>query len=261
MAEGVFLKQLRIAILLLILAAVAVDVLLARLRTHDWTQLERVAVYPIVGDHSLVTSKYVGRLEERVFEEIEHYLVAQAKRHGIDQTPLVDLQLRQQIDRLPPPPPAARGVLSTAWWSLRLRYWTWRVTRNDPRPDTRIRMFLVYHDPEHRAELPHSLGLRELLVGVTHVFASRRQQSVNNVVITHELMHTLGATDKYDPVSNQPLYPEGFAEPDRKPLYPQRFAEIMGGRVPLSSTEAAIPPALRATLVGTRTAKEIAWRK
>ena len=86
-----------------------------------------------------------------------------------------------------------------------------------------------------RAELPHSVGLRKLLLGVAHVFANRRQQPVNNVVIAHELMHTLGATDKYDPANNLPIFPQGFAEPDREPLYPQRFAEIMGGRIPISA--------------------------
>jgi len=66
-----------------------------------------------------------------------------------------------------------------------------------------------------------------------HLFAARSQAAQNDIVIAHELLHTFGATDKYDAGSDAPRYPEGFAEPQREPRYPQRYAEIMAGRVPL----------------------------
>jgi hypothetical protein len=44
-------------------------------------------------------------------------------------------------------------------------------------------------------------------------------------------------------------------------LYPQSFAELMGGRIPLSSTEAQTPESLRQVIVGAKTASEIGWRK
>jgi len=72
-------------------------------------------------------------------------------------------------------------------------------------------------------------------------------------------MHTFGASDKYDENSNLPIYPDGYAEPKRKPLHPQRAAEIMGGRIAISESKAQIPSALSATLVGEKTAEEIAW--
>ena len=78
------------------------------------------------------------------------------------------------------------------------------------------------------------------------------------VVITHELMHTLGASDKYD-AANLPLHPQGFAEPERRPLYPQRAAEIMGGRIPLAPGRARMPNSLGEVLVGGYTAAEINW--
>jgi hypothetical protein len=79
------------------------------------------------------------------------------------------------------------------------------------------------------------------------------------VVIAHELLHVFGATDKYDPATNQPLVPQGLANPQARPLYPQRKAEIMGGRIALSPTEARMPSSLRASLVGPETAREIGW--
>jgi hypothetical protein len=58
-----------------------------------------------------------------------------------------------------------------------------------------------------------------------------------------------------------PVYPDGFAEPDKDPLLPQDYAEIMGGRIPLSEGEAEIPESLDQVLVGAVTAREINWLK
>ena len=58
------------------------------------------------------------------------------------------------------------------------------------------------------------------------------------MVIAHELLHTLGASDKYDPQSLAPIFPDGYAEPDRQPSHPQRMAEIMAGRIPVAEGRA-----------------------
>ncbi len=76
--------------------------------------------------------------------------------------------------------------------------------------------------------------------------------------IVHELMHTLGATDKYGQ-ANMPVHPQGYAEPYRDPLYPQRKAEIMGGRIPLSAHKSKMPEKLGEVVVGEYTATEIYW--
>jgi hypothetical protein len=77
--------------------------------------------------------------------------------------------------------------------------------------------------------------------------------------MAHEVLHTLGATDKYDPVTNMPIFPFGYAEPDRAPLHPQDKAELMGGRVPRSPREAEIPRDLSQVVIGPATALEIGW--
>jgi hypothetical protein len=94
---------------------------------------------------------------------------------------------------------------------------------------------------------------------VVNAFASPALAARNNVVISHEFLHTVGATDKYDPATNLPRYPIGFAEPDRQPLYPQRLAEIMGGRIPLSEHRAVMPQSLAKATIGPLTAREIGW--
>jgi len=82
----------------------------------------------------------------------------------------------------------------------------------------------------------------------------------NSVVMAHELLHTLGATDKYSATErNQPRYPDGFAEPHLEPLYPQHSAELMAGRIPITPHEARTPEFLDEVIVGPRTAMEIGW--
>ena len=75
----------------------------------------------------------------------------------------------------------------------------------------------------------------------------------------HELMHTLVATDKYDLSTGGPMFPDGYAEPDKTPLHPQRFAEIMGGHIPVNESSSQMPGSLAQTVVGKTTAEEINW--
>ena len=88
-----------------------------------------------------------------------------------------------------------------------------------------------------------------------HTYANTKK---NALVMTHEILHTVSASDRYGP-NNQLIYPEGCAQPDKIPLYPQRFAEIMADRTPISKRTAKMPISLRHVVVGEKTAKEINW--
>ena len=78
-------------------------------------------------------------------------------------------------------------------------------------------------------------------------------------MLAHELLHTLGATDKYSLTSNLPRFPDGFADPTLKPAMPQKKAELMAGRIPLDEQHAEMPESLRSVVVGRLTAAEIGW--
>ncbi|MEO1897775.1 MAG: hypothetical protein ABGX36_08190 [Cycloclasticus sp.] len=105
--------------------------------------------------------------------------------------------------------------------------------------------------------MAHSLGLQKGLIGVVNAYAAEGYRATNNIVIAHELMHTVGASDKYDLSTGQPIYPYGFAKPDNH--YEQTKAEIMAGRVPLNERESVMPKSLRYSIIGNKTAREIAW--
>ena len=118
-----------------------------------------------------------------------------------------------------------------------------------------------YHDPNLTPRVAHSLGLQKGLIGVVNAFAARDMNAENNVIIAHELLHTVGATDKYDPATNQPRFPEGYGDPEQTPLLPQQYAEVMAGRIAVSKTEAVTPHTLGSVLIGSTTAQEIGWTR
>ena len=43
------------------------------------------------------------------------------------------------------------------------------------------------------------------MVGIVNGYASRRYRGTNNVIIAHEFLHTLGATDKYSMIDGNPI--------------------------------------------------------
>lgn len=249
-------RTLRIAILLVVLATVAVGAWRAGAQATDWKHSIRTTIYPVAADDSPVTRQIVARLHADDFAPIGEWLQEEVRRYGRPLLRPVAITLAPPLNALPPPFPADGNRLSVALWSLQLRYWAWRHdAAPGPRPE--IRLFVLYHDPALTPQLDHSLGLQKGLIGVVKVFASRDERQRNGVVIAHELLHTLGATDKYDPASLLPVYPDGYAEPGRQPRHPQALAEIMAGRLPVAEGRADSPDSLADTVIGPRTAIEI----
>lgn len=259
MAGGNFIRSLRQLILLTLLAVVAIGSYMTRARSTSWEEPLWVAVYPIVADDSAATRDYIDGLTGKNFAAIERFMEKETVRYGVNIERPIRLDVGEPIDELPPPPPPTSNPIRIALWSLKLRWWAGSVTGDQPGAPPDIRLFLVYHDPDFQNAVPHSLGLQKGMLGVVHVFADRRMQGQNNVVIAHEMLHTLGATDKYAPGNNLPIHPIGYADPDKTRLYPQKFAEIMGGRIPLSPTKAVMPDSLQNVQVGAATALEMRW--
>lgn len=252
-------KAIRVGLLLLVLAVVALKALLWRQRLAAWDHTLWVAVYPIAGDDSPATRDYIAALRAADFDPIEEFMAREAASHALPLDRPLRLELAPALAELPPAPPADRSPLAVAWWSLGLRRWAARMESSVDAPSGELSVFVVYHDPQRSPRVPHSLALPEARLGVVHAFADRRQDGPNAVVVAHELLHTVGATDKYDPATSQPRHPDGYAEPDADPLFPQALAELMGGRVPLSPTRAEIPASLGEVVVGAATAREIGW--
>jgi hypothetical protein len=252
-------KTIRIAFLLLILAGVALHTWLDRRATQGWKETLWVGIFPLNGDATPGAQRYVEELKAADFTGIEEFVAREAHRYDVSLERPVHVELYPPGTQLPPTLERDAGVLGIAWWSLKLRWFAARATDVPGRAPPRIRLFVLFHDPSTLDRVPDSHGLQKGLVGVVHVFAQPDMAGSNNIVITHELMHTLGASDKYDLGSGAPLYPGGFADPDRQPLFPQTRAEIMAGRRALSGREFEMPTSLRDVIVGPATALEIRW--
>lgn len=251
-------KVVRIFILSMVLLGVALGSWLTGQRSTSWEQPLWIAIYPINADNSSVTQHYINQLSLDSFKSIEDFMSEEAEEFKLPLKHPFTLKLAPQVDSLPPEPPLSGATWEIALWSLKLRYWAYKAnTYQGPAPH--IRVFVKYFDVKDQRALAHSLGLQQGMLGIVNAFATKKMTNANAMVIGHEILHTLGATDKYDLNTGLPLFPEGYAEADRQPRYPQDTSEIMGGRIPLSETEAVIPRGLHQAIIGDKTAREIRW--
>ncbi|HKJ52606.1 MAG TPA: hypothetical protein VKB27_13965 [Gammaproteobacteria bacterium] len=250
-------KQLRYFILLLILLFVAINEAVTRMQSTSWEIPLVVLVFAANGDGRVPTDRYIDALGGEQVEAIENFVNREARRYGLD-IDAIEVVYRGRLQSSPPHPPSGRSALENIWWSLKFRFWAARRNWSDDGPEGDVELFVNYYDTATTRTLAHSVGLQGGLIGIINAFADKSYRGSNQVVITHELMHTLGATDKYA-ANNMPAYPAGYAEPYREPLYPQPAAEIMGGRIPLSPNQARMPESLDEVVIGVQTAAEINW--
>ena len=249
-------RKFRILILLLILASVGLGAWRTNSRLTEWKNTVHVAIYPIAADDAPSTARFISELSNDRFEEIGQWVQEESRRYGHSVLQPVVVRVAPPVTGQPPLAPARPNAFDAIWWSLKLRWWASQNDRIDgPKPN--VRLFVLFHDPERLSALPHSTGLSKGQLGVIHAFASRQQHRQNAVVITHELLHTFGASDKYDLATLQPIYPQGYAEPEHNPRLPQQFAEIMAGRTPITQQQAYMPSSLADTLIVHETAREI----
>ena len=252
-------RNIRYLILLLILLLIAGNETRIKFKVASWDETLMVHVYAVNGDDRDATGLYIEQLRVADFKPIEVFVNQQARRYGIT-VDAIRVYYGGELFEKPPQPPG-RGsvsVFKNIVWSLHFRAWAWYWENTVGPGDADINLFVNYFDGATTEALQHSVGLRGGLIGLINAFADHSYRGSNNVVITHELMHTFGAADKYG-AGNQPLHPDGYADPFQDPLYPQTRAEIMGGRIPINASQSKIPNSLADVVVQVFTASEIRW--
>lgn len=161
------------------------------------------------------------------------------------------------------PPPESYGEKITDL--VYFAYQQWRYLRDVdaraqvPRSELDSRIYLVVRPP-NAGELQFVEGQSEQggRVGVVGVQLDESMVDFALIVATHELMHTLGASDKYDEYGHA-LVPDGLAEPDKVPPFPQQYFEVMARNRPLSPQEEVPPESVEELRIGRKTAEEIGW--
>jgi hypothetical protein len=258
--------QVRVAILggilLLVIAYALHDVQRRRARTEWLTQL-RVGVVLLELDQSgerlepdLLPNlaRNLERLEQRLNDEFRRYHPGGADMFRLSAYgPLSVSEAPPSIDT------------DSAWGLIQQTYQLWRYTHKMNSaaqvPSSAFDSIIyVVAEPVQNEELKFVEGFSQQggSVGVTRIQLDASTTDLCLFVVGHELMHTLGATDKYD-AAGHTLIPEGLANPEQVPLYPQTQAELMARNRVLSLDKERIPETLDELRVGMWTAREVGW--
>lgn len=252
-------KLMRIVFLLSIFFVILLSAWMTEKRMAAWERPILVTIYPIVADSEAETEKYARKIELDSFREVNEFFDLESEVYGFAVTPAFRFQLAPVSFDKPPAVPDQFSTASIAWWSLKMRWWAWTMDFKDDLVQPDIQMFVQYHSLNGNNEIGISVGMRKGRYGLVKAYAKDSLHQQNLVVFTHEMLHVLGATDKYVISTGEPIFPHGFAFPDQRPLFPQRKAEIMGGRIPISSVDSLMPGSLQKCKIGKQTAKEIGF--
>lgn len=259
-AEAFF--RVRVTILLTILLLVILwawrDVRSRRER-NTWERPLSVAIVlllrgPVTSDAVEAFRARIPALETRLADEWRRY--RPAATHPFVFTFFGPVEAGESLPEM-----TGSGLLASAKESWALWRWTSRVDR-EAGVDTSgydSRVYVVARPPvnaEH--EMVEGESEEGGRVGTVEVELDPSMADFALFVTTHELLHTLGASDKYD-LTGKTLIPSGLAEPDRVPLFPQRLAEVMARNLPVGPSAERPPASLDELGVGPVTASEIGW--
>ena len=258
-------RRIRVGVLFSILAVVgtwAFEVQRRREARREWRRPLHVAVVlvhdgPLRPEISALFSSRAMSVSDHFLGERRRYR-AEARRpfwfHVVGPVPVV---------APPPSPPEDDGLLARAehGWAL------WKALRTidtDAGLDRQVFDARVYVHaraaPLGRApRFVEGAGQKDGEVGLVEVDLEPRMVDQAWIAIVHEVMHMVGATDKYDERGRARI-PEGLAEPELSPTLPQRAVEIMVGERPTGPDTGVLASDLTEVQVGPFTAMEIGWR-
>lgn len=253
-------KRARVMLLLLVLVVVAGTTWQTKRRIASWKHPLSIGIIPVNVDADPAVAAWTSRLQPSSFQPMADFFQREAARRGVSVSPVVRLHVAKPQPatvRLPPPPEDITP-LNVALWSFKLRWWQLGKAKAVGLPKTKVQIYVLYHSPASNEELEHSLGIEKIRLGVVHTHAGAEDAGWTQVAIAHELLHTVGAGDKYGD-GGQPAFPDGYADPQQVPLHPQRRAELMAGQIPRSESSFVQARSLSECTIGDKTAAEIGW--
>ncbi len=254
--------RIRVGVLLsilgLVLAYAAYDIQSRRARNR-WDHTLDVAV--IILRRDPVDTAVTDALHDRL-SALEDRFESELKRYRPGAPRPFALQFFGPIDVIEDvPTPTGDGLVALVKHNWRL-FWYLHSVDTLAKLDSHIfdsRVYVVVHRPTRRERtMVEGASEQGGRVGTVGVELDGTMADFPLIVVGHELLHTLGASDKYD-ASGNALIPAGLAEPDRVPLYPQKFVEVMARNRPIGPGQEVVPQGLDELAVGPATAREIGW--
>src|SRR5258708_22867280 len=151
-------KNLRIALLLLVLLAVALHAWFDRIATQSWKQTLWVGLFPLNGDGTPIAQRYVAGLAAADFRGIDEFFAREAHRCAVSLEQPVHIELYPQGTELPPALDPGAGLPGIARWSLKLPWFAAHATRAPWRAPPPLPLFALYHYPATPPRAPHPHG-------------------------------------------------------------------------------------------------------
>ncbi len=253
-------RNLRVAVLLAVLAAVAVwgyQRSRRRALRHSWARPLEVAVVLVstrAPPEAAVGAwrRGVGRLEDWMQGEYERF----NPPPGLTMVRF-ELAGPVKVDAPLPLPKPDAPVAERTRATLEFEAAAAQLDRQAglDQPDLVVDVWL---EPGSGPAFVEGIGEAGGTRGLVHGNLDDTEIDLELMAVAHEALHCLGATDKYGPDAHPTA--EGLADPAQVPLYPQRDAEVMAGERATAEGDGQLPEGLSQVRVGPLTAREVGWR-
>ncbi|MGQ0506355.1 MAG: hypothetical protein ACT4TC_13670 [Myxococcaceae bacterium] len=252
---------LRLLLLLLVLAGSALwglKIWRGRSARTDWTRTLQVGV-------TLVSERPISPATEQAWraglEELGRWMEGEAKRYGQSERSPVTFHLegphvQSQLPSLELPEDRIQHLLEAWRLSRELNQIEKGVPNRYAWADARI--FVTLENTSADQLSVEGLGAEGGSIGLVRASLADEDLTLSLTAVAHELLHCLGASDKYDEAGHAQL-PHGLVAPAQNPLFPQPAAEVMVGEVSLQPNTGRLPQSLSEVKIGPTTAREIHW--
>lgn len=252
----------RLTLLLVTLCSVVVWGLRVELRRHARMGWQRtLPVEVVLLRNGFVPPETLAALEQAL-PRLEAALQGELRRYRPEAPrPFAFRPLGTvRVSDAPPSPPDSGRLWDRASHYLQLSRYLDDVHHRGGlgRQGDRLRLYVVVEPPRNRSRFVEGFGGGDIGVVRTAMDGTNIDQAL--LAMGHELLHCVGATDKYDDEGHA-IESVGLAEPSRSPRYPQRYAEIMVGEIAVEPGRGQIIDSLADVRVGPLTAQEVGWAR
>jgi len=262
-------RQLFVIFLFAVFLYKVVDYIQSDTRAVDPNGHVRVAVFQFVPPDEPYAAivRDLNRLPEQErlptsLYDIAPWFNAERRRYG-GAKGFLDVDVHGPWGRVVEPPDLEDPDLPP--WKVGLRAWQYAqyfhelVTDQGKDPDDYAARVYVVYSRNSDDLASHSRGSEQGRVAVVYVDLGEKNPGYAALTVAHEMAHTLGAQDFYEPATSLAKHPEGFVEPFADPLYPQRFAELMAADVPTGPRAEREVRSLDEVRIGYATARDMGW--
>jgi len=125
-----------------------------------WKKTVFVNIHPIAAQASEEVDRYIRFLDDDDFRPIEEFMIQEGRSWQLRLDSPIKVSLSDATTKRPPnlssTDPNTWDVIK---WSLKFRYWAYKVLKDKQDPPADIDVFVLYYPPQSRSALTHSVGL------------------------------------------------------------------------------------------------------